>query len=395
MKWAKKGTYQDMVKQYVSYVHVKYGNCFIVFDGYKQGPWIKDHEHERRGRTACADIQLAESMEAHVHQETFLSNEGNKAQFISLLSRYLESDGQRVHNSTGDADTMIVACALQMAMEGKEVTVVADDTDVLILLMYHWTESMADVYFLSEPKKSQKKGLQVWRICDLITKAGTLTSHLLFMHAWSGCDTTSATFGQGKTNLVKKIKASEEVQQISLLMGDPCLTAEEIGKASVRLFVILFGGKQEDSLNFLRYVKFMEMVSSNEAIDPQKLPPTERAAHFHSLRVHLQLMLWKKLTHEDLQLDPEQWGWKLDGTALTPVMTDMAAAPENLLKFVRCKCKLSSRNPCGTNACSCRKNGLKCVTACGDCRGENCSNAEDIILAPVEEKFDLEGENTL
>ena len=251
---------------------------------------------------------------------------------------------------------MIVACALQMAMEGKEVTVVADDTDVLILLMYHWTESMADVYFLSEPKKSQKKGLQVWRICDLITKAGTLTSHLLFMHAWSGCDTTSATFGQGKTNLVKKIKASEEVQQISLLMGDPCLTAEEIGKAGVRLFVILFGGKQEDSLNFLQYVKFMEMVSSNEAIDPQKLPPRERAAHFHSLRVHLQLMLWKKLTHEDLQLDPEQWSWKLDGTTLTPVMTDMAAAPENLLKFVRCKCKLSSRNPCGTNACSCRKN---------------------------------------
>ena len=106
-------------------------------------------------------------------------------------------------------------------------------------------------------------------------------------------------------------------------------------------------------------------------------------------------MLWKKLTHLDLQLDPEQWGWKLDGTTLTPVMTDMAAAPENLLKFVCCKCKLSSRNPCGTNACSCCKIGLKCVTACGDCRGENCSNAKDIILAPEEENFDLEGENTL
>ena len=87
MKWAKKGTYQDIVKQYMSYVRVKYGNCFIVFDGYKQGPWII--EHERRVRTACADIQLTESMEAHVHQETFLSNEGNKAQFISLLSPLL------------------------------------------------------------------------------------------------------------------------------------------------------------------------------------------------------------------------------------------------------------------------------------------------------------------
>ncbi len=89
-------------------------------------------------------------------------------------------------------------------------------------------------------------------------------------------------------------------------------------------------------------------------------------------------------------IDPEQWGWKLDGTTLTPVMTDMAAAPETL---VRCKCK-PSENPCGTNVCSCHKNGLKCVTACGDCRGEYCKNAEDIILSSEEEIFGLEGEES-
>ena len=85
----------------------------------------------------------------------------------------------------------------------------------------------------------------MWRICDLIAKARSLvTSHLLFIRAWSGCDTTFATFGQGKTNLVIKIQVSKEVQQISLLMGDPCMTAEEIGKVCVRLFVIQFGGKK-------------------------------------------------------------------------------------------------------------------------------------------------------
>ena len=69
---------------------------------------------------------------------------------------------------------------------------------------------MAEVYFHSEHKKSQKKGLQVWRIYNLIAKGGTLvTSHLLFIHALSGCDTITDTFGQGKTN--QKIQASEEV----------------------------------------------------------------------------------------------------------------------------------------------------------------------------------------
>ncbi len=97
------------------------------------------------------------------------------------------------------------------------------------------------------------------------TKAGGfITSHLLFIHVWSGCDTTSATFGHGKTNLLKKIQVSKEVQQISVLMSDPHMTAEEIGKASIRLFVILFGGKPNDSLNVLRCAKFMDMVSSNQ-----------------------------------------------------------------------------------------------------------------------------------
>ena len=48
------------------------------------------------------------------------------------------------------------------------------------------------------------------------------------------------------------------------------MIAEEIGKAGVHLFVIVFGGKQDDFLYFLWYVKFLEMVSSSKVIDPQK-----------------------------------------------------------------------------------------------------------------------------
>ena len=69
----------------------------------------------------------------------------------------------------------------------------------------------------------------------------------------------------------------------------------------------------------------MEMVSSTKtSIDPQKLSPTERAAYFHSLRVHLQVILWKRLTNANP--DPKQWDWKLNGTLLTPVMTNKEVA---------------------------------------------------------------------
>ena len=60
-------------------------------------------------------------------------------------------------------------------------------------------------------------------------------------------------------------------------------------------------------------------------------------------------------------------------------MTDLEPAPESLLKFVQCKCKLSTANSCGRNTCSCCKHGLKYATACGHCRGESCRNAEETV----------------
>ena len=56
-------------------------------------------------------------------------------------------------------------------------------------------------------------------------------------------------------------------------------------------------------------------------LEPEKLPPKERAAHYHSLRVHLQVIEWKMFA-EASNLDPKQWGWKLDDGYLTSIATE-------------------------------------------------------------------------
>ena len=143
---------------------------------------------------------------------------------------------------------------------------------------------MQSIYFLSEAGKN----LKIWRISDLVGQAGPIVTSYLFLHAWSGCDTASATFGpfgQGKVWLMKKIKQSKDVQMIAELIMDHSAITEQVGEAGVQLFVIVFGGKQSDLLNTLRYV---EMLASAKNIDPQKLPPTARTTHYHSLHVHLQ-----------------------------------------------------------------------------------------------------------
>ena len=47
--------------------------------------------------------------------------------------------------------------------------------------------------------------------------------------------------------------------------------------------------------------------------------------------------------------DMLQWNWKLDGSRMQPIVIDIKPVPGNLLKFVQCKCKLSMKNPCGSN----------------------------------------------
>ena len=110
---------------------------------------------------------------------------------------------------------------------------------------------------------------------------------------------------------------------------------------------------------------------------PENLPPTERAAVQHSLRVHQQATVWSTLN--EICPDPLNWGWKQEGYTYVPVMTNNDVAPADLLKFIRCNCK-SLSNMCSSMLCTCKRYGLKCVAACGRCRGEICENVEVNII---------------
>ena len=110
-------------------------------------------------------------------------------------------------------------------------------------------------------------------------------------------------------------------------------------------------------------------------ICPEKLPPSERAAYFHGLRTHFQVLNWS-LLDDEFDQNVENWGWKQKASMLTPIATDKEMAPAALVKIIRCSCKLSGNNPCGTKISTCRKYGISCLSSCGQCRGTECNNRE-------------------
>ena len=70
-----------------------------------------------------------------------------------------------------------------------------------------------------------------------------------------------------------------------------------------------------------------------------------------------------------------------------PVATDLAAAPDDILKAVHCRFR-SSRLLCGTKTCACFQHGLKCVAACKHCNGQTCENAAQFVANDNDEDDD-------
>ena len=143
---------------------------------------------------------------------------------------------------------------------------------------------------------------------------------------------------------------------------------EDVEKVGTSILVNLYGGREGDDLDRLRYVKYRQKLN-NMTFQPSRLPPTSSAAKFHLLRAYYQIQEWKSLG--SVNLDPQQWGWELSTNKLLPIMSDKPIAPPELLKTVHCQCKTD----CKTARCTCRKHGLVCTIACGECRGESCTNA--------------------
>ena len=66
------------------------------------------------------------------------------------------------------------------------------------------------------------------------------------------------------------------------------------------------------------------------------------------------------------------WGWFLSGKSLKPIPMMQQPGPPSLMKVVQCSCTTN----CRTRHCSCLKNNLKCISACGNCHGVDCDNSD-------------------
>ena len=168
-------------------------------------------------------------------QEPFLANTTNKKGFIVLLKQYLEQQGITVCQA---ADRLIVSTALKNAVErSHNVVVVAEDTDILVMLLRHYQSTMQNVFFTSEAKKD-RGGRQIAAKCINIAAAQhqlepSVCQCLPAVHAFGGFDTTSAIFGHGKRSIYAHLNSSAQLQHHCITLQTEAATHDEVTTAGL------------------------------------------------------------------------------------------------------------------------------------------------------------------
>ena len=145
-------------------------------------------------------------------KKIFLGNSKNKNRFISLLCNKLAENNIEWSQAESNADRLIVQSALDCTFH--RVVVVAKDIDVLVLLVSLAPDD--EEMFFFKPLKNNALQRVYSRQTMLMKYVNIKKEHLLFIYAFTGCDTTSAFYNKGKNNFIiifnddQKLRAAAE-----------------------------------------------------------------------------------------------------------------------------------------------------------------------------------------
>ena len=190
-------TYQEICALYCDYLSRIFWHVIVVFDGYHI-PSTKYTTHQRRtGGEVGSEVTFTGDVKLTMSKDVFLSNVANKHNFIDMLSHYLQLAECLTEHAEEDADLLIAQTAVQSAA-AKNTVLVADDTDLVILLCYYADPDGFDLFMQFSTRGTTKKN-RIWDIKVTQSELGAaICNNILFIHAVLGCDTTSRLYGLGK-----------------------------------------------------------------------------------------------------------------------------------------------------------------------------------------------------
>jgi len=135
MPWKPGHSYERIAQLYADFTVRHYGSsAVVVFDGYEEEP-SKDIIHQRRRHNIHPLVSFTAETQFYNKKEEFMSTDSNKQRLMWMVSDEL------------------VKAAVKKSLQ-HTTTLIGEDTDLLVLLLYYAQDVNKGLYFRSDKSKS-------------------------------------------------------------------------------------------------------------------------------------------------------------------------------------------------------------------------------------------------
>ena len=256
-------------------------DTYIVFDRYDKHS-IKSHERLRRAKGVISQDYVLNTNTMLPAKEVIMKSDNNKA---ALIQHLCEADHSNPHlHLIGDqsvyrheeADVKLISYLLEMLPGRKHIQVLADDTDIFVLLVYFvW------LYKPEAQVSMRKYNGKVIDINATVSKLGDKSGDLMAIHALSGCDSVSFPYGKGKISAIGLMNKMDLQLKV---FADQTAKEHEWMEAGMRFLSFLYCGEAVESLSDLRCTLFIRKKNPPRI---ESLPPTIKSVLQSTSNVHV------------------------------------------------------------------------------------------------------------
>jgi hypothetical protein len=294
----------------------------------------------------------------------------------------------QLNSSHEEADVRVVKHAIwSCKTEEARVCVISDDTDVFVLLCYHYQQSDSSAPMVIQPSVHGRVTVD---IPATVKKHTMIIPQVLAMHAVTGCDTVAATYGIGKSTAV----ATSGKGFVLDSLGKIDAPWHDVEKEVTKFMIAAYGGSGATMSECRQWLWAQKTAKSCGAPKLCSLAPTTEAFLQNAKRAHFQVAQWYAvLDSYPPSLEPRDYGWEADDVNKTLSPTTVAegvrVAPDCVLKLIRCGC--DSETLCKSGNCGCTGRQTPCTIFCACGAGFSCLNKFTVTKQTDEDDEEEDG----
>jgi hypothetical protein len=231
-----------------------------------------------------------------------------------------------LRNTHDEADTLIALHAnhVNTMQPNANVVIRANDTDVLVIMIYHANHFTVKIWMdVGYNKDNTRRYIHVSKLLEAMEG---MSLALPALHAFSGSDYTASFFRKGKVKVYKQVEASVKLQELFCTYGEDSDIGHLVSDTE-KLVCSMYGKANMHKLQDVRYALFKQkyapstsamnddLLAKIKGADSTWLPPSDAVLLQKIKRTNYVSSCWKHAHMQDpfsaFGTGPLDNGWML------------------------------------------------------------------------------------